>query len=185
MRKTTQTVSSLLLAVCIVSIAPACDRAFNPAAPMALHGSTVSPLDAPESATVAADIEAVRASTARFHDIDQAKAAGWNTQVTDCQESAAGGQGVHWANLGLIDGAVNLLEPELIMYEPRGDGTWHLVAVEYIVPFPAWTSASAPSLFGETFHRNEAAGLWILHLWIWKPNASGLFADWNPAVRCK
>jgi hypothetical protein len=27
-------------------------------------------------------------------------------------------------------------------------------------------------------------GIWYLHVWIWEPNPSGLFADWNPSVTC-
>ena len=39
-------------------------------------------------------------------------------------------------------------------------------------------------LFGETFHRNDGAGLWVLHVWLWNHNPAGLFADWNPTVSC-
>lgn len=69
-----------------------------------------------------------------------------------------------------------------MLYEPRGNGTLHLVAAEYIVPLGL--SATAPTLFGQTFHRNDGAGIWALHLWLFKPNPSGLFADWNPNVDC-
>jgi hypothetical protein len=31
---------------------------------------------------------------------------------------------------------------------------------------------------------NEAFGLWTLHVWLFKHNPNGLFADWNPLVRC-
>ena len=181
MRKTIRPGRWIFAAVLISSVT-ACDRAFNPAAPSA--GNAPPALLGPAGSGAGPDIEAVRRSTARFHDLDQAKAAGWDTPLTGCQQSAAGGQGVHYGKLASIDGVVNLLEPELLMYEPRGDGTWHFVGVEYIVPIPAWASAAPPSLFGETFHRNDALGLWVLHLWIWKPNPSGLFADWNPLVSC-
>ena len=25
--------------------------------------------------------------------------------------------------------------------------------------------------------------LWVLHTWLWKANPTGMFQDWNPAVR--
>ena len=68
------------------------------------------------------------------------------------------------------------------MYEVRGD-TLRLVAVEYVVPQIAWTSANPPQLFGESFHRNDALGIWALHAWIWRANPLGMFEDFNPNVR--
>jgi hypothetical protein len=55
------------------------------------------------------------------------------------------------------------------------------VGIEYVVPlsFPE----PAP-LFGQHFHANEDAGLWALHVWAWRHNPSGMFADWNPNVTC-
>ena len=58
-----------------------------------------------------------------------------------------------------------------------------LVAHEYIVPVDAWTAPSPPNLVGVDFHRHPTLPLWVLHTWIWKDNADGVFADWNPAVR--
>jgi len=28
-------------------------------------------------------------------------------------------------------------------------------------------------------------GIWYLHVWHWEPNPSGVFADWNPNVKCR
>jgi hypothetical protein len=52
------------------------------------------------------------------------------------------------------------------------------------VPFGAWAGSEPPELFGQHFHRNEAFGIWALHVWVWRNNPSGLFADWNPRVSC-
>ncbi len=30
----------------------------------------------------------------------------------------------------------------------------------------------------------ERLGIWYLHVWTWEPSPSGLFADWNPKVKC-
>jgi hypothetical protein len=40
-------------------------------------------------------------------------------------------------------------------------------------------------LFRQAFHQNDEAELWALHVWLWKHNPSGLFADWNPNVSCE
>jgi hypothetical protein len=42
-----------------------------------------------------------------------------------------------------------------------------------------------PTAFGETFHRNEPPGLWVLHAWPWRDHPSGLHSDWNPNVSCQ
>jgi hypothetical protein len=45
----------------------------------------------------------------------------------------------------------------------------------------------AQELFGQRFHWNEFAvgGIWALHVWLWRHNPAGLFADWNPNVSCQ
>ena len=59
-----------------------------------------------------------------------------------------------------------------------------VVGVEYVVPFTAWTSPTPPTLYGESFQRNETFQVWALHAWIWKENPRGTFASWNPSVSC-
>jgi hypothetical protein len=84
------------------------------------------------------------------------------------------------------------LRPEVLVYEPRENGSMILVALEYVVPLALWTEADPPVLFGQSFHENtqiteaypEAKPAWILHLWIGTHNPNGMFADWNPAVFC-
>jgi hypothetical protein len=58
------------------------------------------------------------------------------------------------------------------------------VAIEYIVPIPMWSGSEPPSLVGQEFERNDALGLYALHLWLWRHNPNGMFADWNPKVSC-
>jgi len=77
-----------------------------------------------------------------------------------------------------------LLRPELVMYEPQGNGRMALVGVDYVVPFSAWTHNEAPRLLGVPFMRNEKLGVWALHIWNFRTNPSGTFAMWNPRVSC-
>ena len=93
--------------------------------------------------------------------------------------------GVHWANADLIDARAEALRPEALIDEPGTDGQASLVGVEYIVPFAAVSKTSAaPELFGQKFTQNDVFGVWALHVWTHRSNPSGLFASWNPRVRC-
>ena len=53
-----------------------------------------------------------------------------------------------------------------------------------MVPFGQWKGEAGPTLLGVPFGRNEALGVWALHIWAWRPNPSGMFAMWNPRVSC-
>lgn len=127
----------------------------------------------------------LRRAVAKFHRFDAAMAAGWDTQITPCLDNPPlGAQGFHYGNVSIIDGTVNLTEPELLLYEPRSNGL-RFVGVEYIVPFDFVPStATPPSLLGQDFSANMAFGLWALHVWVPRHNPSGMFAHWNPKVSC-
>jgi hypothetical protein len=90
--------------------------------------------------------------------------------------------GYHNVNFALVDGKVDVREPEAILYEARPDGTRELVAVEWAVPIEA--TPSAPKLFGKAFSKDEELGLYTLHAWIYKDNPDGLFTAFNPTVKC-
>lgn len=135
----------------------------------------------------ARDLATLARVTAPFHRLEVAQDAGWSTPLTGCLFlPGVGAMGVHYADMDLVlDGRVAVDEPELLVYEPQKNGRMRLVAVEYIVPFGTWTSAEPPQLFGREFHRNEGFGIWALHVWLWRHNPMGLFADWNPNVTCE
>lgn len=122
---------------------------------------------------------------APLHSLERAQAAGFSAELSPCVEHPTdGGMGVHWGNPGRIDGTVAALEPEVLLFAPRPNGTYGLAAVEFIVPYAAWTSSTPPTLFGMEFHPNPGLELWMMHIWLWRNNPSGLFSDWNPAVSC-
>jgi len=59
----------------------------------------------------------LRRATATFHNFDKAVDAGYSEQLTPClYHSELGGMGYHYANLALMDGSINLLEPEMLVY---------------------------------------------------------------------
>ena len=135
------------------------------------------------------DLATLRAATARFHRFAAGEAAGYtflfmNMCMVDQSAANRGGMGLHQVNLALLDGSVNVATPEALLYEPRSNGQRRLVAVEYVIPKAAWQGDRPPVLFGRDFTLN-AFDLWALHVWVWKRNPSGLYADWNPRVSCE
>ncbi len=165
----------------------ACQAEQNLAAPTLPHGThevaTASDAKADDLEEV---LKSVRRLTRPYRRLGVAMAAGYNAQLTPCMESPpAGGMGFHYGAPALIDGKVEPLKPEILMYEPQRNGDRLLVGVEYVVPYPAWTSSNPPALVGVPFHRNDVFGLWVLHAWAWKRNPSGTLSDWNPRVTCQ
>lgn len=132
------------------------------------------------SAAGQADLAAVRAATAKFHDVGAAPDAGY-LPLLDCFDSPDGGMGQHFVDVDRLDTHLDALRPEALVYEVRKSGL-KLGAVEYIVPKAVWTEELPPSLLGETFLSNDALGLWVLHAWIWQPNPDGMFENYNPSI---
>ncbi len=130
---------------------------------------------------------AAMAATARYQDVAIAEAEGWASSIDTLgcfQDDARGGMGVHYVNDSLMDDVVDITKPEALVYELDATGAVAgLVAHEYIVPVEARTSAEPPQLFGMDFHQHPVLPLWVLHTWMWKENPTGMFSDWNPAVR--
>ena len=132
------------------------------------------------------DLATLKRVTSPFRTFSAATAAGWSAKITSCMaDPAAGGMGFHYGNVGLIDGAVRVDRPELLLYEPERDGRLRLVAVEYVIPYTSHGRAAAPPvLFGQPFARNDRFQLWGLHAWVGEHNPGGTFASWNPRVTC-
>jgi len=130
------------------------------------------------------DISRARAATARFKEVDAAAAAGYTAETNCVAHPSHGAMGLHYPKAALRDDTLDPERPEVLTYERLANGTLKLTGVEYIVPLSAWTKKEAPALFGQSLKRAETLGIWYLHAWIWEPNPSGLFADWNPRVNC-
>jgi hypothetical protein len=141
----------------------------------------------------ASQLAALRGATARFQRIEAAMDEGYEA-FGGCFESPSGdaAMGYHYVNSELVaDPAVDPLRPELLVYEKLQNGKMRLVALEWITFVAAWHehtgTAQAPALFGQAFHVNPTLldePFYLLHAWAWKQNPAGLFADYNPNVRC-
>lgn len=130
------------------------------------------------------DIVTIRNATVQFKTTDAAETAGYK-QVTDCvQHQPAGAMGYHFQNNSLLDATLELEHPEVLVYEKVPDGTFQLNGVEFLVPISAWKSTEPPRIMGQALTKVDSIGFWFLHVWTWKPDPSGLFAPWNPDVKC-
>jgi len=131
------------------------------------------------------DVVKVRDATAKFKKIEAAEPAGYK-RVTDCVEyKPHGAMGYHFQNNALLDTTLDLDHPEVLVYEKMADGTFQLNGVEFLVPISAWTAAEPPRIMGQALKRADKLGIWYLHAWTWKASPTGLFADWNPDVKCE
>ena len=182
----------LLITLSLVTALVACQDHQGTFAP---DGAAEVASPATANASDASQIAQLRRLLAPFHDFDAAVRAGWSAQITPCLKSGdlpstpgSGAMGLHWGNLAFIQdgGTVNLLQPELLLYEPEKNGKLRFVGVEYIVPFtdhPA--TAAPPTLLGQEFAQVPEFGVWGLHIWAGRHNSSVMFSPWNPKVSCQ
>lgn len=152
----------------------------------ALAGLLLAPLIA--SSAIAAEAtfaDQVKAANQRFADVEVAKSEGYGP--LPCASGVDGGSmGVHYVNLKLLeDPALAIDHPEAVLYEPGPDGKMTLMAVEYITE-KGPSAALGGQLFSFTNSPNRYGlpPFWEVHVWAWKANPMGTFADMNPDAKC-
>jgi hypothetical protein len=130
-------------------------------------------------------VEKVRSANDRFKDVAVALAEGY-APIACASGIEGGSMGIHYVNAEqLKNDAIDLAHPEAVMYEPSADGRLSLIAVEYI------TFKGPAELNGHLFNFNNAPNryglgpFYELHVWAWKKNRKGAFADMNPEVSCE
>lgn len=95
----------------------------------------------------------------------------------------------------------DFLRPSILIYEPQEDGSMELVAVENLVFVEAWEKAGKtgwPTFRGQRYdlmqddpetpdvdegHMFEPH--YDLHVWLYRENPNGIFAQFNPNVSCE
>jgi len=130
-------------------------------------------------------VEHVRASNERFRDVAAAVAEGYSP--IPCTSGIDGGaMGVHYVNPAYLkDETIDIKRPQAVMYEPTPDGKMALIAVEYIAfKGPASLEGQLFSFIGAP-NRYGLDPFYELHVWAWKANPRGAFADMNPQVTCE
>jgi len=130
------------------------------------------------------DVMTIRDATAKFKSTEAAEAAGYKGQTNCVEHQPAGAMGYHFQNDTLLDTTLDLKHPEVLVYEKMPDGSFQLNGVEFLVPISAWKSTEPPRIMGQALIKADSIGFWFLHVWTWKADPSGLFAPWNPDVKC-
>ena len=137
-------------------------------------------------------LQAVRQVTSRFHSLAAAEAAGYEPFYSCTEQPGVGTMGQHYVKFSLVgDPAIDPLQPEALVYEPKADGGYRLVAVELVRVGPEVDDP--PTVLGVEMRHVpsgnrygiEPDGFYQRHLWLYDRNPAGLFADWNPTVSCR
>jgi hypothetical protein len=129
-------------------------------------------------------VDHVRAANSRFKDVKVAISEGY--APIPCTSGIEGGaMGVHYVNAQYLKDAVpDIKRPQAVMYEPQANGKMELIGVEYIAfKGPAALEDQLFSFIGAP-NRYGLDPFYELHVWAWKTNPRGAFADMNPNVTC-
>ena len=144
-------------------------------------------------ADVNALVKVVRQATERFKDVAVAEAEGYALQFGCVSGSESGAMGLHYVNGPLVmDGELDPMRPEIVLYEPTPNGGVRLTGADYLVLADAWNAKNSgpPQLMGQLFHLFEAPNrfglppFYTLHVWAWKESPTGTFANWHSNVSC-
>lgn len=181
-------VGRVCLAIMAMAVLVACNRPSSDArfaSATMRHDVSLSPQSAALTPQARQQLAELRAVTAPYREVKAAKAAGF-IEITGCMsDPVKGGMGELYGMTSRFDGKPQYNAPEILVYAPEENGKLRLAAIQFAVPFNAWTSDNPPELFGQQFHKNAVFGLWVLQAWIWKGNPSGMFTDYNPLATCE
>ena len=162
---------------------------------------------------VDSEIAAARAASEKYQDVNVALAAGYIPDPSgECVTSPAGGMGVHYLNMALleittgdprIDGTgthTDFLNPAVLLYEPQADGSMVLVGIENLVFQASWAAAgnTYPPSFGgsewntmaddpdtEMDEAHHFAPHYDRHVWVFRDNPEDIVTPFNPNVTCE
>jgi len=158
----TLNIYKVLALVAILGIAPIASVMAAPNAP----GSDVNKL-----------LAQLRQVTDKYHDVAAAEADGY-IQASPFVPN----MGYHYVDYALVSNQTpDPLKPQIILYDSKK----HMVGVEYFV---LYTGQPAPVLFGQTMNgpdltEPDLPPHYDFHVYLWKGNPDGIFADYNPNVK--
>jgi hypothetical protein len=134
----------------------------------------------------AADLATLRSATQRFKSLDSAVASGYPREVAQCLvHEHHGAMGYHHLNRANLVHDIDISKPQILLYESMPDGSYQLNGVEFILPYRLWARDSvAPTLMGQQMHQEDNLKFWYLHVWAWRNNPGGVFANFHPDVTC-
>jgi hypothetical protein len=138
-------------------------------------------------------VTVVKESTERFKDVSAAEAEGYGLLFGCVSGPDWGAMGLHYVNGALVaDDVLDPTRPEILVYEPLPNGRTRLIGADYLVFADVWhkTHTGTPELMGQLLHLFESPNrfglpaFYTLHVWAWKDNPSGTFANWHSKVSC-
>ena len=156
-------------------------------------GNTMSQSHQP-TAQEGALVQAVRQATERFKNVTSVSGPGEGYELAfGCVSGGDfGAMGLHYVNMSLVDGEMEVTHPEIVLFEPTPNGGIRITGADYLIDAAAWNAkhSGPPQLMGQLFHlfdKPNRFGLepfYTLHVWAWKNNPNGTFVNWNPDVSC-
>jgi hypothetical protein len=156
-------------------------------------GNTMSQSHQP-NAQEGALVQAVRQATERFKNVTSISGPGEGYELAfGCVSGGDfGAMGLHYVNMSLVDGEMEVTQPEIVLFEPTPNGGIRITGADYLIDAAAWNAkhSGPPQLMGQLFHlfdKPNRFGLdpfYTLHVWAWKNNPNGTFVNWNPDVSC-
>lgn len=166
------------------------------------HATTQSAdVTADQGARQAALLKLVREATEHFTTVEAARAGGYELQFGCVTGDTTGAMGLHYVNGDLIKqasvdakkGFVDVMHPQVVIFEPEANGRPHIIGADYIIFAADWNkyNKAPPELMGQLFHlfdapnRFELPAFYTLHVWAWKKNPNGAFVNWHPNVNCE
>ena len=146
-------------------------------------------------------VQAVRSATEKYKNVRSIEGPGDGYELKfGCVSGGDfGAMGMHFVNFKLVDGEVDVTQPEIVLFEPTPNGGIRITGADFLVPVAAWDAAHAvppaehaapPELMGQLFHLFDSPNrfgldpFYTLHVWAWKDNPNGTFGNWNPDVSC-
>lgn len=127
----------------------------------------------------------LRSVTARYHDVNTAIADGF-ILLHGCEvRPGEGAVGVLYVNLDrYLDGVIDPASPDGLLYAPGPTGKLQLTGVELALPISMWSAPQPPEFLGATFQTEDEFAAYGLHIWVWRHNSNGIFAQSHPGVSC-
>ena len=147
--------------------------------------STAAPEFSRQTAAGNQALATLRSASARYHDVDTAIADGF-ILLHGCEvRPGEGAVGVLYVNLDrYLDGVIDPASPDGLLYAPGPNGKLQLSGVELALPIAMWSGPQPPQFLGATFQTEDEFAAYGLHIWVWRHNANGMFAQAHPGVAC-
>jgi len=127
-------------------------------------------------------LEAARAATRKYRDINVALAEGFFQATPDIPT-----EGFHYLNPARVDCNFDPANPEVLLYAfLPGRTQLKLVALEYLIPF-ACMPADGPAPVGfagdlDMWGNDEPVPFWTMNAWLYFKNPDGIMTSMNPLV---